>query len=126
MLCVHDAAIELGVSDARVRALLKSGKLEGKKLGGTWAVSERSVAERLHSEIRPGRPSRGETIQESPAPDIEAAHRIYDEARNVLSGCYDARLLDRARSPEEQAFWIRVADFFLQQRQRELIEEGVF
>ena len=117
----------LGVSEARVRALLKSGALEGWKVGNTWAVSENSVAERMRAGSRPGRPPAGsDRAGERMGFDVEAAHRIYDEAARVLAGCYDAAFLDCARTPEEQAFWIRAADFFLQQRQRELVREGVF
>ncbi|MGI6221360.1 MAG: helix-turn-helix domain-containing protein [Coriobacteriales bacterium] len=126
MLSVHSAAKVLGVSESRVRALLKEGKLEGEKLGRAWMVREDSVASRLQSNPGPGRPHCDVSLPERSVPDIETAHRIYDEAARVLSGCYDSRLLDCARTPEEQAFWIRVADFFLQQRQQELIAEGVF
>lgn len=127
MLSVNQAAEKLGVSGARVRMLLKNGILEGRKIGNMWAVSERSVAARMQSGIRPGRPAAQlEQGYRRTLPDVEAAHRIYDEAARVLPGCYDAAFLDCARTPEEQAFWIRVADFFLQQRQHELVEEGVF
>ena len=126
MLSVHEAAVILGVSDARVRALLKDGGLEGTKIGRTWAVSERSVAKRRREGARPGRPTKNVRGYERTVPDVDEAHRIYDDAARVLAGCYDAAFLDQARTPEEQAFWIRVADFFLQKRQRELVEEDVF
>ena len=127
MLNVQGAADMLGISGARVRALLKSGALEGWKVGNTWAVSERSVAERMRAGSRPGRPSaKSRQVVKRSVPDVEAAHRIYDEAARVLTGCYDAAFLDCARTPEEQAFWIRVADFFLQEKQRDLVREGVF
>lgn len=126
MLSVGEAAEKLGITDVRVRALLKSGQLEGVKIGRAWAVSERSVAERLRDGAHPGRPARKEPRFERVLPDVDAAHRIYDEAARVLSGCYDAAFLEQARTPEEQAFWIRTADFFLQQKQRELVKAGVF
>ena len=127
MLSVREAAERLGVSQARVRALLKAQKLEGQKIGNTWGVSERSVAERLRGEHRPGRPAKDHGQEFTRAlPDIDEAHRIYDDAKRVLAGCYNAAFLNHARTPEEQAFWIRVADFFLQQKQRELVEKGVF
>ena len=62
-----------------------------------------------------------------PSPqDIEAAHRIYDESRRVLVGCYQSSFLDQARDEREERFWVCVADFFLRERQRELVAEGVF
>jgi excisionase family DNA binding protein len=127
MLSVAEAAKRLGVSGARVRALLKNGQLEGRKIGNAWAITERSVVERERADNQRGRPpAKPFKRYERSLPDIDAAHRIYDEAAHVLAGCYDAAFLDQARTPEEQAFWIRVADFFLQQKQRELVEEGVF
>ena len=127
MLSVQEAAAKLGVSGSRVRAMLKNGQLKGRKLGGTWAVAEASVAARLQSGSRSGRPSTKQTqAYERAMPDIDEAHRIYDDAKRVLSGCYNAAFLDQARTPEEQAFWLRAADFFLQQKQRELVENGVF
>ena len=126
MMSVQEAAIRLGVSQARVRAMLHDGVLKGEKLGSVWAVSEQSVQQRLREGARPGRPSMAPHPYERTIPDVDAAHRIYDDASRVLQGCYDAAFLKQARSPEEQAFWIHVADFFLQARQRELIREGVF
>lgn len=127
MLSVHEASARLGVSEARVRLLLKNKQLEGEKIGSTWIVSERSVIERVQGAPRRGRPAKEQELSyKRQLPDIEAAHRIYDEAARVLAGCYDASFLDQARSPEEQAFWICAADFFLQQRQRALVREGVY
>ncbi|MBQ9042555.1 MAG: helix-turn-helix domain-containing protein [Eggerthellaceae bacterium] len=127
MLSVKEAAEKLGVSGARIRALLKSGQLEGRKIGNAWAISEQSVAKRKQANAHPGRPAADPPRQYMRAiPDVEAAHRIYDEAAEVLVGCYNAAFLDQARTPQEQAFWIRVADFFLQQEQRKLVDEGVY
>ena len=38
MYSVEEAAAELGISGRRVRHLLAEGRIEGKKLGGTWVV----------------------------------------------------------------------------------------
>lgn len=127
MYSVKKAAETLGVSGSRVRAMLKAGQLEGEKIGNAWAVSETSVAQRILEGGRPGRPANVPAKAfERLLPDVEAAHRIYDEAEQVLAGCYASTFLDQARTPEEQAFWIHVADFFLQQKQRKLVKEGVF
>lgn len=127
MLGVKEAAKKLGVSSARVRAMLKASQLEGVKIGNAWAVSETSVAQRIEHGSHPGRPAATEAPPfNRTLPDVEAAHRIYDEAAEVLAGCYASAFLDQARTKEEQAFWIHTADFFLQQRQRELVKEGVF
>ena len=127
MLSVQEAAELLGVSGARVRALLKNGQLEGKKIGNTWAIAESSVVKRASAGSRPGRPvvTQNQEFERS-IPDIDEAHRIYEDAKRVLSGCYDAGFLNQARSSEEQAFWVRSADFFLQQKQHELVRAGVY
>lgn len=127
MIDVATTAQMLGVSEQRVRAMLATGRLKGEKIGRYWVVSETSVAERRASRPRPGRPSSKE--REAPAlplPDVERAHELFDECRRVLVGCYSSAFLDQARSPEEEEFWVTVADCFLRQRQRELVAAGVF
>ena len=126
MISVSEAAKRLGVSGARVRALIDAGALKATKVGRAWVVSESSVQQRLRDGVRGGRPSAKPKPFVRRLPDTEAAHDIYDEAQRVLAGCYDAEFLKQARTPEERAFWICAADFFLQQRQRELVRAGVF
>ena len=126
MLSTQNAAQLLGVSEQRIRKMLATGQLEGSKLGRSWMVSEQSIQERKQAGIRPGRPKKQEPVYTRPLPDVEQAHRIFDEVQHVLNGCYDATFLNLARSPQEQEFWIRTADLLLQQKQRELIAAGVY
>jgi len=85
------------------------------------------VAERLTAGGHPGRPAASSIPSYArELPDIDEAHRLYDDAARILPGCYDSAFLDQARTQEEQAFWIHVADFFLQQKQRQLVKDGVF
>jgi len=125
MLSTKQAAAMLGVSEQRVRAMLAAGQLVGHKTGRAWLVAEHSIKRRLAHPHNPGRPKHQTEIQRV-MPDVEAAHRIYDEAQEVLFGCCNAEFLNQARSADEQEFWIRVSDILLQQKQRELIEQGVF
>ncbi len=126
MLSTKEAAHRLNVSEQRVRKMLATGQLVGTKLGRSWMVAEHSVQQRVLEGAHPGRPPHETPHFTRTLPDAEAAHRIFDEAQRVLSGCYDAAFLRLARSPEEQEFWIRTADLLLQQKQRELIEQGVY
>ena len=126
MLSVAQAAELLGVSGTRVRAMLASGQLEGVKIGRAWAVSAASVRKRLSENPRPGRPTKEASGFTRECPDIEEAHALYDKAAQLLSGCYNAEFLSSARDEDEQAFWVLVSDFFLQQRQKELVSQGVF
>ena len=61
-----------------------------------------------------------------PSYDIEAARRLYRECRATLSGTFNSAFLDQAESKEEEDFYVAVSTFFLQKRQQELIEQGVF
>jgi excisionase family DNA binding protein len=56
-ITVRDAAERLGVSEPRVRQLLASGDLAGRRLGRAWLVSADSVAKMQERGARPpGRP----------------------------------------------------------------------
>ncbi len=128
MLSTKEAAKKLGVSEQRVRKMLADGRLQGEKFGRSWMVSEQSVQKRKHEGRKTGRPKKqNEALPpDSALPDVELAHRIFDDAQRVLSGCYSAPFLDLARSSQEQEFWIKTANLFLQQKQRELIAQGVY
>lgn len=132
MISTKDAAKQLGITEARVRAMLKSGVLSGSKIGRTWIVSEQDVYRRLREKPSPGRPRRDaerpqSEYTSSPAEsEVETAHRLFDECRRFLAGRYDAAFLSTAKSPEEERFFVAVSDFFLQERQRQLIDDGVF
>ena len=49
VLSLTEAAEALGVSRQRVHALLKSGKLDGYKVGNSWNISAESVEKRLET-----------------------------------------------------------------------------
>jgi excisionase family DNA binding protein len=55
-IAVSDAAARLGVSEPRVRQLLTSGALAGRRLGRSWLVSDESVARLQQNRRLPGRP----------------------------------------------------------------------
>lgn len=55
-LPVRTAAEHLGVSAARVRALIAAGLLEATKVGDRWLVDPESVERRAKSHAKPGRP----------------------------------------------------------------------
>ena len=55
-LSVAQAAQQLQVSDARVRTLLRSGALPGRRIGRQWLVQSEDLALRVSHGSRPGRP----------------------------------------------------------------------
>lgn len=46
-MTTNEAAVALGITPQRVRALLAAGRLEGRKVGRDWQVDEASVERRL-------------------------------------------------------------------------------
>jgi excisionase family DNA binding protein len=53
---VKEASRRLGVDDSRVRKLLRSGSLRGRRVGNSWVVLVDDVARLERYRIRPGRP----------------------------------------------------------------------
>lgn len=162
MLSVAESAEQLGVSPARVRALIKDGRLPAVKNGREWVLREEDVLQRLMEHPQAGRPrgcaaGRGQwaagesekglgsrsahatgTVPSMAAPGLSGsalevgqeapcrARELYDECRRQFEHLPSAEVMAAARSREEASFYMAVFDFFLQQRQRELIREGVF
>jgi excisionase family DNA binding protein len=129
MLTVSEAAYKLGVTPGRVRNMIHDGILPAQKLGRNWILAEGDIDKRRASQPHAGRPSAADypdTWLEQPAINERDAHKLYEQCKQKLSGCYDAPFLTQAKSREEQRFYLVVADFFLQQKQRELVADGVF
>lgn len=131
MLSTKQAAEELGITQTRVRELLNSGALQGEKLGRSWAVFESSVRERRAQAPTAGRPKAGQAknMQATPSKmkkEIAITRALYEQCKEHLTGCFDIDFLDLAQSEEERSFYTSVASFFLQQKQREMIERGVY
>ena len=75
MLSVSQSAEILGISSARVRKLVSEGSLDGVKIGGSWALQEASVYDRLSKKPGAGRPTR--TIDGAPADKQVPAHDLH-------------------------------------------------
>lgn len=58
LITVDQAAIELGVTGRRVRALIAAGRLAATKFGAGWLIQRRDLA--AVRERRPGRPAKPE------------------------------------------------------------------
>ena len=50
---------------------------------------------------------------------------LYETCKDMSPNDF-SELLAKAKSPEEQKFYSIIFDFFLQQRQKEVIEKGLF
>ena len=139
MMTSAEAAKTLGVSEARVRALIKSGQLPAKKAGRAWILREEDVMQRLASRPTSGRPRGDATNQKAPSGPMRAqsepsertplnhsAHEAYLACRAIFSSLPSASMMQCAESPEEASFYMSMAEFFLRQKQEDLIKRGVF
>lgn len=144
MLSVAEAARELGVSPARVRKLIADGALPASKAGRAWVLREEDVMDRLSAHVRAGRPKRANAAAGVASSEPAAAgdgsssksrelneastraHELYCACRETFRSIPDPSLIRSAKSSEEASFYMAVSDFFLQQKQRELVARGVF
>lgn len=130
MLSVAEGARQLGVSPARVRALIKDGLLPARKIGREWVLQEEDVLQRLAEQPRPGRPRLGgantKGLEQSSDTIDKEARMLFDACKRLFDHMPSDKLMSQARSQEEASFYMAIADFFLQQKQAELIAQGVF
>ena len=127
MLSVSQSAEILGISPARVRKLVSEGALDGVKIGGTWALQEASVYDRLSKKPAAGRPAR--TTDNTPADKQAPAHdlrSLYLECKQAFQFEPSLQAIEEARTQEEAGFYMAVAEYFMQYKQRELIAQGVY
>lgn len=61
VLTTADAASELGITDARIRQLILSGRLNAVRLGSSWTIDRADLDDFLARQRRPGRPKRPRT-----------------------------------------------------------------
>lgn len=131
MYTVNQVAKKLQVTPERVRNMIYDGVLPAEKFGRIWTISEEAVLQRLATKPGAGRPKSFDKTRETwvfgqTSLDAKKTRRLYNECKSMLSGCYDSEFLAQAESQEELAFYLTVADFFLQEKQKELIDQGVF
>lgn len=131
MISTLEAAKLLGISSIRVRDLIYDGALPARKIGRSWVLNEEDVMNRLSQHPRSGRP-RKTTVQPSVASDTHTpsadshAHDLYRACKNVFEKSPSVEAIQALEDPEEAAFRIAIADFFLQRKQAELVQQGVF
>ena len=130
MLSVAESAHILDVSPARVRALIAKGILPARKVGRAWVLTDEDVMQRVGCHPRSGRPrastkapANGEAATNHPRPSM---HNLYLTCKKELASSPSVAELATIEDPEEVAFRIAVADFFLQRKQSELVRQGVF
>lgn len=131
MLSVNDSAKLLGVSSARIRALIKSNKLPAIKYGREWLLKEEDVLQRLSAHPQAGRPRNEAPMAQEPNSQqqdsmSERAHEAYRLCREIFKCCPSKNLMSNAKTMEEASFYMAVSTFFLQEKQAELVDAGVY
>ena len=131
MLSVSECAQNLGVSPARVRQLIANGSLEATKVGRSWVLPEVTVYNRLLKNPSSGRPSSSSADARSECAASSAESRcdlpqLFEECKKAFSFCVPLDVLQSAKTQEEADFYMELSDFFLRQKQRELVKRGVF
>lgn len=134
MLTVSESARMLNVTPSRVRALIAQGMLPARKVGRAWVLEEADVMERASKRVGPGRPARKAVVpveDSQPKQDCSSArrqelHRLYLDCKREFCFRPSVEELMAAHSAEEASFYVAVADFFLQEKQRELVAQGVY
>jgi excisionase family DNA binding protein len=131
------AATELGVSQAQIRALCESGAIETEvTTGGQWRISK-SVLDRLKAEGLPAipRPLPGAGRRSSssagsnghPALYAEPSEKVVDAAEEVVVLANEVKALGLRKQKEEALDWFRdrEAEERADQRQREMEERSL-
>ena len=129
MLSVSECAQILGVSTARVRQLIANGSLEATKVGCSWVLPEAAVYDRLLKSPLSGRPSSVDSPSECVASSAESRcnlPQLFEECKKAFSFCVPLDVLQSAKTQEEADFYMALSDFFLRQKQRELVKRGVY
>lgn len=95
-LTIKEAAAALGVSEGRVRQLVRRGQLEGVKVGGRLHVTPSSVQERAESRPRAGNPgiagSRGADVPDGCVSSGDAARALGVDPSRVSALVADGML----------------------------------
>lgn len=97
------------------------------KIGRSWALQEASVYDRLSKKPGAGRPAR--TTDGAPADKqvpTHDLHSLYLECKRAFQFEPSLQAIEEAETQEEAGFYMAVADYFLQSKQRELIAQGVY
>ena len=125
MFSVSEAAKELNISASRVRKMIADGVIQAEKIGKAWAIPESEVASRMLGAPKAGRPRRGQNSLSKRRQSINL-HDVYVELRSKNFTRPDAQTIAMMNDKDEVGFMLCVCDYFLNLKQREEIEAGVY
>lgn len=124
MLSVTQTAKKLNISGARVRKMIADGVIHAEKVGSAWSIPESEVAYRLENAPKAGRPKEDDLINE----DYKSLdlHDVYVALKHGNFARPSATTIAMMQDKNEAGFLLCVCDYFLNLKQREEIEEGVY
>ena len=125
MLSVTQAASKLNVSSSRVRKLIADGALKAEKVGNAWVIQECEVTSRLMRAPRAGRPKEKDKAKK-PKRDFVDLHELYINLKKGNFVRPSALTIAEMEDKNEAGFMLCVCDYFLNIKQREEIEKGVY
>ena len=125
MLTVKQAADALNITPNRVRKLIADGELNAIKVGKMWSISESEVSMRLENNPKAGRPKKGANYSSQNLKCINL-HDVYLEFINGNYARPSASTIAMMEDKNEAGFYLCVYDYFLNLKQREEIEAGVY
>ena len=89
-----------------------------------WTQSELGTPNELSEPGETSKTSEHKSHERKPL--NHGAHEAYLACRAIFSSPPSASMMQSAETPEEGSFYMAVAEFFLRQKQEELIKQGVF
>ena len=126
MLTVNQAAQMLEVTPERVRNIIYAGVLPAEKFGNNWSIPTIAVEQRRTAKPKPGRPKKAQQKESVSHHIVSLNSALYKECKTFIEEIGELQQVLKANSKEEQEFFILLWNFFLQQKQKVLIEQGVY
>jgi excisionase family DNA binding protein len=126
MLTVKEAANKLQVTPERVRNMIYAGTIPAEKFGRIWTIPSFAVEERLAAKPRRGRPKKAEGKKHVNYQFISLNHTLFEECKNYIEERSSIERIMETETEEEREFFIMLWNFFLQQKQKVLIDQGVY
>ena len=126
MLTVKEAAERLKVTPERVRNMIYSGVMPAEKFGSNWSIPGYAVEQRLASMPQRGRPKKFPPKENISYHVVALNRSMYEECREYQSKYGEIQNIMLLENDEEREFFIMQWNFFLQQKQKILVEQGVF
>ena len=126
MLTVKEAAARLQVTPERIRNMIYTGVMPAEKFGSNWSIPDYAVEQRLSAKPKRGRPKKSLQKENINYQAIALNHSFYQESKRFFEKYDGIQSILLAETEEEKQFFITMWSFFLQQKQKTLVDQGVY